>query len=299
VSRPDRLPVEILAIDWGSTPAKRQMCRAVLLEGRYVFSPPCPVRDVTALELQPGTLAAFDCPIGVSRDYAAMAELHSFRAALEVFGRGRFERFYEFAHCSADIATERPFYPKRGVKGVSRDDLRRVLGDAAFAPRVCDQLTKAGPIFWILGPRQVGRSAACIWRELLTPRLDRVALWPFDGALDDLLTGSRPVVGEMYPAFLLRTLGVTVGAKSKQEARRLCGEELLGRVGTDKRLDLAAVTAPLLDGFGASRSGEDPFDATIACIALARLLLDDAIPEPPEVARTIEGWILGLPPSGA
>jgi hypothetical protein len=299
VSRPHRLPVEILAIDWGSTPPKRQMCRAVLLEGRYVFSPPRPVPDVATLELEPGTLAAFDCPIGVSRDYAARAELHSFRGALEVFGRGRFGRFYEFADCSADIATERPFYPKRGVQGVSRDDLRRVLGDAAFAPRVCDQLTKAGPIFWILGPRQVGRSAACIWRELLTPRLDRVALWPFDGALDDLLAGGRPVVGEMYPAFLLRTLGVAVLAKSKQEARRLCGKELLERVGTDKRLDLDAVRAPLLDGFGASRSGEDPFDATIACIALARLLLDDAIPEPPEAARAIEGWILGLPPSGA
>jgi hypothetical protein len=299
VSRPHRLPVEILAIDWGSTPAKRQMCRAVLREGRYVFSPPRPVPDVGALELEPGTLAAFDCPIGVSRDYAAMAELHSFRGALAVFGRGRFGRFYEFADCSADIATERPFYPKRGVKGVSRDDLRRVLGDAAFAPRVCDQLTKAGPIFWILGPRQVGRSAACIWRELLTPRLDRVALWPFDGALDDLLAAGRPVVGEMYPAFLLRTLGVAVLAKSKQEPRRLCGEELVERVGTDKRLDLDAVRAPLLDGFGASRSGEDPFDATIGCIALARLLLDDAIPEPPEAARVIEGWILGLPPSGA
>jgi hypothetical protein len=299
VSRPHRLPVEILAIDWGSTPAKRQMCRAVLLEGRYVFSPPRPVPDVAALQLEPGTLAAFDCPIGVSRDYAAMAELHSFRGALAVFGRGRFGRFYEFADCAADIATERPFYPKHGVKGVSRDDLRKGLGDAAFAPRVCDQLTKAGPIFWILGPRQVGRSAACIWRELLAPRLDRVALWPFDGALDDLLAGGRPVVGEMYPAFLLRTLGVTVLAKPKQEARRLCGKELLERVGTDKRLDLDAVRAPLLDGFGASRSGEDPFDATIACIALARLLLDDAIPEPPEAARVIEGWILGLPPSGA
>jgi hypothetical protein len=299
VSRPHRLPVEILAIDWGSTPAKRQMCRAVLLEGRYVFSPPRPVPDVAALQLEPGTLAAFDCPIGVSRDYAAMAELHSFRGALAVFGRGRFGRFYEFADCAADIATERPFYPKHGVKGVSRDDLRKGLGDAAFAPRVCDQLTKAGPIFWILGPRQVGRSAACIWRELLAPRLDRVALWPFDGALDDLLAGGRPVVGEMYPAFLLRTLGVTVLAKPKQEARRLCGKELLERVGSDKRLDLDAVRAPLLDGFGASRSGEDPFDATIACIALARLLLDDAIPEPPEAARVIEGWILGLPPSGA
>jgi len=298
VSRLRRLPAEILAIDWGSTPAKRQMCRAVLRDRRYVLSPPRPVEDVATLELPDGTLAAFDCPIGVSRDYAAMAEIGSFRAALGVFGTGRFGRFYEFADCAADIATERPFYPARGVKGVSRSDLRAVLGDAAFSPRVCDRLAGAGPIFWLVGPRQVGRSAACIWRDLITPRLDRVALWPFDGPLADLLGDGRPVLAEMYPAFLLRTLGVTVARKSECAARAACGRELLRRVGTDTRLDLDPVRALLRDGFGRSRSGEDPFDATIACIALARLLLDDAMPEPPDDARDVEGWILGLPSEG-
>lgn len=170
-----------------------------------------------------------------------------------------------------------------------------MLGDAAFAPRVCDRLAGAGPIFWLVGPRQVGRSAVCIWRELITPRLDRVALWPFDGPLVDLLTTGRPVIAEMYPAFLLRTLGVTVARKSESAARAACGRELLRRAGGDGRLDLDAVRALLHDGFGGSRSGEDPFDATIACIGLARLLLDDAVPEPPESARAVEGWILGLP----
>lgn len=295
MSRLHRLPAEILAIDWGSTAAKRQMCRAVLRDDRYVLSPPCPVDDVSTLDLRAGTLAAFDCPLGVSRDYAARAALGSFRAALAVFGTGRFGRFYDFADCAADIATERPFYPARGVKGVSRADLRKVLGDAAFAPRVCDRLAGAGPIFWLVGPRQVGRSAVCIWRDLITPRLERVALWPFDGPLAELLAGGRPVVGEMYPAFLLRTLGVTVARKSSRAARAACGRALLRRVDPDARLDLARVRALLLDGFGASRSGEDPFDATIACIALARLLLDDAMPEPLDEARAVEGWILGLP----
>jgi len=295
VSRLHRLPAEILAIDWGSTPAKRQMCRAVLRAGRYVLSPPRPVEDVRALELGSGVLAAFDCPIGVSRAYALMADLGSFRAALEVFGGDRFGRFYEFADCAGDIAIERPFYPARGVKGTSRDDLRKVLGDAAFAPRACDRLAGAGPIFWLVGPRQVGRSAVCIWRDLITPRLDRVALWPFDGPLAELLAGGRPVIAEMYPAFLLRTLGVTVARKSEPAARAACGRALLHRIGADARLDLDAVRALLHGGFGASRSGEDPFDATTACVALARLLLDDAMPEPPEAARAVEGWILGLP----
>ena len=289
------LPAEILAIDWGSTPPKRQLCRAVSREGRYVVSPPRPVNEVSALELGAGTLAAFDCPIGIARDYATMAGLGSFRAALGVFGTGRFERFYEFADQAATIAIERPFYPARGLKGVSRGDLRKVLGDAAFAPRVCDRLAGAGPIFWLVGPRQVGRSAACIWRELIAPRLDRVALWPFDGPLAALLAEDRPVIAEMYPAFLLRTLGLAVARKSERAARAACGRALTEKIGADPRLDLTGVRSLLLDGFGASRGGEDPFDATIACIALARLLLDGSMPEPGQDARAVEGWILGLP----
>ncbi len=251
--------------------------------------------DVAALELGPGALAAFDCPIGVSSAYAEMAGLGSFRAALRLFGRGRFERFYEPANCPADITTERPFYPARGVKGTRRDHLRHVLGEAAFAARACDRLAGAGPIFWLVGPRQVGRSAVCVWRELIMPRLDRIALWPFDGPLSELLAAQRPVIAEMYPAFLLRTLGVAVAA---QVGARGTGR-LRSRAAPPCRRGHAArsrrVRALLRGGFGGSRSGEDPFDATIACIALARLLLDDALPEPPEAARAVEGWILGLP----
>src|SRR5439155_1675694 len=102
-------------------------------------------------------------------------------------GAGRFDRFYDFAGAPAEIAIERPFYPRRGIKGTTRDHLRAALGDAAFTPRACDRQAGAGPIFWLVGPRQVGRSAACVWREILTPRLDRLALWPFDGTLAELI----------------------------------------------------------------------------------------------------------------
>lgn len=289
-------PDEILAIDWGSSAAKRQMCRAVLRRGRYVVAPPRPIDDVGALELPGRAVVAFDCPIGLSHEYATTAGLHTFREALGLFGAGRFRDFYRFAARAEDIATERPFYPLRGLKGTRRDDLEKALGAAAFAPRECDRLAGAGPIFWLIGPRQVGRSAACVWRDVITRQLDRVALWPFDGPLTGLVDAGRPVVAEMYPAFLLRTLGVTVARKSDPAARAACGRALLEAVGTDARLDLDPVAGLLRDGFGASRSGEDPFDATTACIALARLVLDDAVPEPPDHARLVEGWILGLRP---
>ena len=296
MTRPGALPGQILAIDWGATPAKRQLCRAVLRRGRYLVSAPRPVEDVAALDLAPDSLVAFDCPIGLPEIYAVKAGLSSFRAALRAFGAGRFDRFYDFAGSAAEIAIERPFYPLRGIKGTRQDHLRAVLGDAAFAPRVCDRRARAGPIFWLVGPRQVGRSAACVWREILTPRLDRLALWPFDGTLAELIDGGRPIVAEMYPAFLLRTLSVTVARKSDPAARAACGRAILRRLEADPRLDLGAVRTLLRGGFGSSRAGEDPFDATTACIALARLVLDDAVPEAPDGARAVEGWILGLPP---
>src|SRR5262249_57535606 len=111
-------------------------------------------------------------------------------------------------------------------------------GEWAFGRGVWDGLAGAGPIFWLVGPRQVGRSAACIWRELITPRLANVALWPFDGPLADLLAAGQPVIAEMYPAFLLRTLGLTVSRKSDPAARATCGRALLRKVGADVRLDL-------------------------------------------------------------
>src|SRR6266850_6214690 len=78
----------------------------------------------------------------------------------------------------------------------------------------------------------------------------------------------------------------------------VCSSDLiLRRLDGDPRLDLGAVRALLRGGFGSSRAGEDPFDATTACIALARLVLDGAVPEAPAVARAVEGWILGLAPS--
>ena len=49
LKNPGAPPAEILAIDWGSTPAKRQICRALLRRGRYVLAPPRPVEDVGTL----------------------------------------------------------------------------------------------------------------------------------------------------------------------------------------------------------------------------------------------------------
>lgn len=284
------LPAEIVAIDWGATPRKRQACRAVLRGPRYCIEAPVMVGDPASLEFRPATLTAFDCALGLPAPYSAAAGLTSFREALGHLGQPPFERFFEPASRAEEISVHRPFYPARSP-GSTRAAHRDALGEIAFALRDCDRATDAGPLFWLVGPRQVGRSAITVWREVLRPRLDEVSLWPFDGPLASLLESGRPVVAEMYPAFLLRTLGLSVRSKREQAARAECGRELLEKV---RGLDLIAVRDLLLDGFGSSPAGEDAFDATVSCIALVKLAVAGHIPEPPEEARLVEGWILGL-----
>jgi hypothetical protein len=284
------LPPGILAIDWGATGPRRQVCAASLRGGRYTVHPPVALADPAALELPPGVLAAFDCVLGLPAGYASLAGFASFRDALHLLGEAPFERFFEPAAAPGEIGVGRPFYPAR-PGGASRTDLERALGPAAFELRACDRATGAGPLFWLVGAKQVGRSSLAVWRDVLQPRLDDVALWPFDGPLERLLAAKKPVVAEMYPAFLLRTLGVEITSKRDGLARRRAGAQLVERV---KLVDLAPVRSLLLDGFGPSGAGEDAFDATVSAIALAHLLAVGGVPEPPDDARRVEGWILGL-----
>jgi len=284
------LPRGILTVDWGATAAKRQVCAASLRGGRYTVDPPVSVADPASLELPPGVLAAFDCPLGFPAEYAALAGLRGFRDALHLLGDGAFARFWEPSGAAADICVERPFYPSKPA-GASRTELERALGAAAFALRRCDRATGAGPMFWLVGAKQVGRSCICVWRDVLQPRLDSLSLWPFDGPMERLFAGGRPVVAEMYPAFLVRTLGVAVENKRDGLARKRAGKAIVERV---EGVDIAPVRSLLLDGFGPSAAGEDAFDATVSAIALAKMLNEGAVPEPPDDVRAVEGWILGL-----
>jgi hypothetical protein len=285
------LPREVIAIDWGATPKKRQLCRAVLRAGRYVVLPPVSIPSATEVPLAPGTLVGFDVMLGLPPAYAARMELPSFREALKRFGQGEYADFYRPAALPEEITEHRPFYPA-AAGGAKREHLVAVLGPAAFDLRPCDRATGAGPLFWLIGAKQVGRSSITVWRDLLTPHLERIALWPFDGTLDALLQGERCVVAETYPAHLGRALGLSLASKRDAAQRAAAGAQLLAT----KRpmIDLFEVRELLLSGFGASADGEDAFDATIACIGLAQMLTSGRLPEPPEEARAVEGWILGL-----
>jgi len=283
-------PAEVWAIDWGADAKKRQRCRAVLRGGRYSVEAPSPVSVEELRALPDGVLVGFDCPLGVTDVYAAAAGLTGFRAALREFGRGRFERFFEVCGSADEVDVTRPFFP-RGSKA-TRDLHDKALGrSVARGLRRCDVATGGADLFWTLGPKQVGRSAITVWRDILGPQLDAIALWPFDGPLSSLLSRKRAVVAELYPGHFQRFwLGMPHHSKRKQDDRKAMGAALLAKV---TGVDLAAVRGALLDGFGAQPDGEDPFDATLGCLGLLDALAH-GIPEPDDAFRLNEGWILGL-----
>jgi hypothetical protein len=248
----------------------------------------------------------FDFPIGLPAAYARRAGIEHFATALSGFGKGRWRDFYNVALNPEQIALTRPFYPDR-PGGRSRRQLLDGLGLQTWdsVHRRCDRSTPsrlaACPMFWTLGGNQVGKAAIVGWRDLLTPaRRDGVdlAIWPFDGALGDLIHGHRFVVAETYPGEVYGHLGLSLrgrGGKRSQAARSANASLLLEWA---KRANLAlapALRAEITAGFGSRPGADDRFDAVIGLFGLINVIggaRPSGEPDDP-VARQIEGWILG------
>ena len=150
----------------------------------------------------------FDFPIGVPEPYASAAGIEEFKSLLFALGTGAWEDFFTVSRIAAEISVHRPFYPFRpgGTKqahvlkalGLQHiDDLRRRCERKQSGRRA------ACALFWTLGANQVGKGAIVGWRDVLAPALrddKNVALWPFDGRLDELLRPGKIVIAETYPA---------------------------------------------------------------------------------------------------
>lgn len=220
-------------------------------------------------------LLGVDAPLGVPATWAERAEIGSFRELVCGLSEDVLAALLEPARAPAQVHAMRPFLvPPRGVR---LRDLAARLGLAPEElPRRCDQLARAHPLFWCVGPRQVGRAAARFWREVLRPRwcLGALAVWPFDGTLEALLRRARPVVLELYPTLVRRSFAFHV-----ERAALLLGGERAER--------LAAVAA-----HGAKRTDAD--DAAFALVQLHAFLVDPREPPPDPAVLSLEGWIAGL-----
>jgi hypothetical protein len=143
-----------------------------------------------------------------------------------------------------------------------------------------------------------GKAAISGWRDVVQPaRKSGALLWPFDGELTALSESGGLVICETYPAEAYGHVGVQFPAgasKRNQTARREATSSVFEwarcrGVSFSERMHNA-----IDDGFGAHKSGEDPFDAFIGLLGMIEVVDDRrAAGAPPIESAASEGWILG------
>ena len=294
--------------DWSTDPRKRWISIARRGPDGWRAEAPVPVGDPSAMVaalLAEGAPVALglDLPLGVPRGFAAGRAEPGFVDFL----RGLAVRpgFFAVAPTLAEVSRERPFYPARGVKGMTRAAHAQALGlgDAGGLSRWCDRATAerpaGAPVFWTLGANQSGKAAIAAWRDWLAPGLAAgapYALWPFAGGIHALLAPGRAVLAEVYPAEALRHVGLVMpGSKRVQRDRAALGGTLLDAMAARGVVPSRALRAMAEDGFGADAAGEDRFDSVIGLLGLVGVLdgtRPDFVPEDDAVRRW-EGWVLG------
>lgn len=293
--------------DWSIDPRKRWVTVARRGPVGWILSAPRPVGDPGTLlerltaEAGGGAVAlGADLPLGLPRAYAAARPEADFLAFLRAVGPA----FFSVCAALGDIGPERPFYPARGVKGMTRLSHALALGlvDASGLHRACDRATAERPagasLFWTLGPNQSGKAAISAWQAMILPALPtgRLRLWPFEGPFRSLLSPGCVAFAETYPAEALRHLGIRLaGSKRRQADRGAIGAALLAAM---ERLSAApedAMHRAALDGFGADPAGEDRFDSVLGVLCVLNVLAGhrpDTAPDDPWI-QAWEGWVLG------
>lgn len=244
-----------------------------------------------------------DLPIGVPRAYAAQRPEAGFLKFLTTVSG--WPDFFRVCETLEDIRHDRPFYPARGVKGMTRASHAEALGlgPPAGLSRACDRATEerppGAPLFWTLGANQSGKAAIAAWRDMLLPALTvgtPVRLWPFEGPFRSLLMPGGVAIAETYPAEALRHLGIRLkGSKRRQTDRAAAAGALL-----DAMIRLSVTPEPaaidaVMDGFGAGADGEDKFDSVLGVLCVINVVMGhrpDTTPDDPWLT-TWEGWVLG------
>ncbi len=317
------LPDVVAHADWGSNPSKRWLAQAVRKHDRYYLfqsvkaGPPDTL--LSRLHAADGTrwcvLVGFDFPIGLPAAYARRAGITDFCRFLQQAGRGKWLGFYDVAANPQDVNLGRPFYPQK-VRKKGEACQQHLLDGLTLNSnqdllRACERRTElrkeACPLFWTIGPKQVGKAAISGWRDVLAPAAREgdcpLAIWPFAGTLRDLLSAGGFVIAETYPAEFYHHLGVTFpparpGSKSGkrvQTDRRVNASILLRRADRLGLIIASELRVQIEDGFGPGPSGEDPFDAVVGLFGMLNVLIGDQPAREPGIpeARTVEGWILG------
>ncbi len=312
---PPWLPDRVAHADWGTAPTKRAVAMAELHGGAFRAHAPSIfgnsgrlLDDMGTPGRQGTTLLGFDFPIGLPRAYAAQAGAERYVSWLRSLPDDT--TLFDVAADIAAVSPARPFFPQnitvkspgiksqfRGALGLSAEDVLRRC-DRKHCTR-----NAASGMFWCLGASGVGKATVAGWRDILRPALQdpnhRFSIWPFEGQLDELLATSDAVLVETYPADAYLQLGLSIGrpgaSKTRQEDRRADAKRLLDWCAERAVLPDEPLTEQILDGFGPSTSGEDPFDAVVGLFGMIDTLnrgIEPDLPDDPTI-RSVEGWMFG------
>jgi hypothetical protein len=296
--------------DWSVDPRKRWITVARRTSTGWTLAAPRPVGDVPTLltrllqEAGGGAVAlGADLPIGLPRAYAAGRPEADFPAFLRQVHR--MPDFFSVCASLDDITVERPFYPVRGIAGMTRlsHALALALADAAGLSRACDRATverpAGAPLFWTLGANQSGKAAIAAWQSLILPALANRAplrLWPFEGTFRSLLSPGSVALAETYPAEALRHLGIRLrGSKRRHADRCATAGALMTAMDLQSAVPDDQMRRTILDGFGSNASGEDRFDSVLGVLCVLNVLAGnrpDSAPDDPWIQHW-EGWVLG------
>jgi hypothetical protein len=296
--------------DWSVDPRKRWVAIARREDDVWRLAAPAPVGEVSSFlarlhDAAGGGAVALgvDLPLGLPRAYAANLPESDFLHFLKTTATR--PDFFRVCTSLAEVAPGRPFYPARGIAGMTRAAHAAALGldGAAALSRACDRATTerpaGAPLFWTLGANQSGKAAIAAWQQMLLPALagtTTIRLWPFAGALRALLAPGSIALAETYPAEALRHLGIRLkGSKRRQSDRAAVASQLVAAMAGLDVLPDAAMTAAANDGFGRDAAGEDRFDCVLGVLCVLNVLAGrrpDAAPADPWILRW-EGWVLG------
>ena len=312
---PSWLPDRVAHADWGTAPAKRAVAfgerqgDAFRAHVPSIFGRSGRLLEDMGLHGRRGrTLLGFDFPIGLPRAYAAQAGADWYVSWLRSLPDDTM--LFDVAADIADVSAARPFFPQNiavkspGIKARFREALGLCAEDVL---RRCDRRhctrNAASEMFWCLGASGVGKATVVGWRDTLRPALRdpnrRFSVWPFDGQLQDLLAASDAVLVETYPADAYLQLGLSIArpaaSKRRQEDRRADAKRLLDWCAEHAVLPDEELTEQILNGFGPSPSGEDPFDALVGLFGMIDTLhraVEPELPDDPAI-NSVEGWIFG------
>ncbi len=296
--------------DWSVDPRKRWVAVASREQGVWRLAAPVLVGEVATFLTRLRAAAkgravalGVDLPLGLPRAYAARLPERDFLHFLTTTATR--PDFFQVCASLAEVGPGRPFYPARGIAGMTRAAHAEALGldGAAALSRACDRATSerpaGAPLFWTLGANQSGKAAIAAWQDMLLPALaagEDVRLWPFAGAFRALLAPGAVAIAETYPAEALRHLGIRLkGSKRRQADRVAVANPLRSAMATlgvqaEPALDKAA-----FDGFGADAAGEDRFDCVLGVLCVLNVLAGNRPDTAPadRWIRTWEGWVLG------